>query len=164
MPSPQPRQLLIVEDDAAIRDGLERGLRMHGFTVDGVADAERALISVANRRPDMLVLDVGLPGLSGIELCERLRTFGVDVPILSISRQSQARACGGQRGNYFKIVIRSTSISGLSMNSVSTSQVNCTRVFWSICCAGMCLASISTRISAVPSEKMYFFLPIFLVM
>jgi two-component system response regulator PrrA len=100
MPSQHPRELLIVEDDAAVRDGLERGLRMHGYTVDAVPDAERALEKVATRRPDMLVVDVGLPGLSGIELCERLREFGVDVPILILSARDQIgdRVAGLQAG------------------------------------------------------------------
>ncbi len=93
-------RLLIVEDDEPVRDGLRQGLVMHGYAVDAVGDAEHALHAVATRRPDLLVVDVGLPGMSGIELCERLRTLEVDVPILVLSARDQVadRVAGLQAG------------------------------------------------------------------
>ncbi len=81
--------ILVVEDDEPIRDAVVRGLGLHGYDVNGAGDAEAALATVGRRRPDLLVLDIGLPGMSGIELCERLRSVGVDVPILMLSARDQ---------------------------------------------------------------------------
>lgn len=104
-PAPPPDaavlpSILVVDDDAPIRDAVERGLGMHGFRVTGAADAEAAFGIVARRRPDLLVLDIGLPGISGIELCRRLRDVGVDVPILVLSARDQVgdRVAGLQAG------------------------------------------------------------------
>ena len=92
--------ILVVEDDAPIRDAVVRGLALHGYGVSGAGDAEAALAIVGRRRPDLLVLDIGLPGLSGIELCERLRSADVDVPILMLSARDQVgdRVAGLQAG------------------------------------------------------------------
>ncbi len=88
--SPSGRaRVLLVEDDPDVRSAVERGLSVHGFEVVAVADAERALTEVARRRPQMLVLDVGLPGVSGIELCVRLREVDVSAPILMLSARDQ---------------------------------------------------------------------------
>ncbi len=92
--------ILVVDDDAPVREAVERGLALHGYAVVGAADAEAALVAVAKRRPDLLVLDIGLPGISGIELCHRLRDVDVDVPILMLSARDQVgdRVAGLQAG------------------------------------------------------------------
>ena len=92
--------ILVVDDDEPVRDAVERGLGLHGYTVAGAADAEAAFGLVAKRRPDLLVLDIGLPGISGIELCQRLRDVDVDVPILMLSARDQVgdRVAGLQAG------------------------------------------------------------------
>ena len=92
--------ILVVDDDEPIRDAVARGLGLHGYSVDGAPDAEAALVAVGRRRPDLLVLDIGLPGLSGVELCERLRAGNVDVPILMLSARDQVgdRVAGLQAG------------------------------------------------------------------
>jgi two-component system response regulator PrrA len=82
-------RVLVVEDDPDVRSAVERGLSVHGFEVVAVADAERALTEVARRRPQILVLDVGLPGVSGIELCARLRELDIAAPILMLSARDQ---------------------------------------------------------------------------
>jgi two-component system, OmpR family, response regulator PrrA len=81
--------ILVVDDDEPIRDAVERGLALHGFAVVGAPDAESATALIARRRPDLLVLDIGLPGISGIELCRRLRDVDVEVPILMLSARDQ---------------------------------------------------------------------------
>ena len=78
-PSGTVASILVVDDDEPVRDAVERGLGLHGYAVIGAADAEVAFGVVAKRRPDLLVLDIGLPGISGIELCQRLRDVDVDV-------------------------------------------------------------------------------------
>jgi two-component system, OmpR family, response regulator PrrA len=93
-------RVLVVEDDDAVRNAVDRGLGVHGFDVSSVADAETALTSVARRRPDLMIVDVGLPGMSGIELCTRLRGLDVDTPILILSARDQVgdRVAGLQAG------------------------------------------------------------------
>lgn len=94
------RRVLVVEDDETVRVAVERGLELNGLTVGSVADAEHALTSVASRPPELLIVDVGLPGMSGIELCERLRGHEVDLPILVLSARDQVsdRIAGLQAG------------------------------------------------------------------
>lgn len=82
-------RVLLVEDDDVVRNAVERGLELHGFKVGSVATAETALERVASRPPDVLVVDVGLPGLSGIELCQRLRVHAIELPILILSARDQ---------------------------------------------------------------------------
>jgi DNA-binding response OmpR family regulator len=93
-------RVLVVEDDDAVRVAVDRGLGVHGFDVSAVADAEAALSSVARRRPDVMIVDVGLPGMSGIELCTRLRGSAIDTPILILSARDQVgdRVAGLQAG------------------------------------------------------------------
>ena len=93
-------RVLVVEDDDAVRAAVDRGLGVHGFAVSSVADAESAMALVARRRPDVMIVDIGLPGMSGIELCTRLRGLDVDTPILILSARDQVgdRVAGLQAG------------------------------------------------------------------
>lgn len=93
-------RVLVVEDDDAVRSAVDRGLGVHGFDVSTVPDAESALTAVARHRPDLMIVDVGLPGMSGIELCTRLRGLDVDTPILILSARDQVgdRVAGLQAG------------------------------------------------------------------
>ena len=93
-------RVLVVEDDDAVRSAVDRGLGVHGFDVSSVADAESAIEVVARRRPDVMIVDIGLPGMSGIELCTRLRGLDVDTPILILSARDQVgdRVAGLQAG------------------------------------------------------------------
>lgn len=81
--------VLVTEDDESVRVALQRGLTLHGFNVEAVADAEQAIQRIGRRRPDVLVADVGLPGMSGIDLCGRLRALDIDLPILILSARDQ---------------------------------------------------------------------------
>jgi two-component system response regulator PrrA len=93
-------RVLVVEDDDAVRSAVDRGLDVHGFDVSSVADAESAIEVVARRRPDVMIVDIGLPGMSGVELCKRLRGLDVDTPILILSARDQVgdRVAGLQAG------------------------------------------------------------------
>src|SRR6201999_3074986 len=77
----QGGRVLVVEDDADIADVLRRSLRNEGYEVRTSADGVEALDMAVGFVPDLVVLDLGLPGLDGIEVCRRLRQEG-DVPIL----------------------------------------------------------------------------------
>jgi two-component system, OmpR family, response regulator RegX3 len=77
-------RILVVDDEPAIVDAVTYALRASGFQVDAFGDGESALEAARTDGYDVLVLDVRLPGLSGIEICRRLRSES-DVPILILT-------------------------------------------------------------------------------
>jgi two-component system response regulator RegX3 len=77
-------RILVVDDEPAIVDAVTYALRASGFEVDTSGDGESALEAARTNGYDVLVLDVRLPGLSGIEICRRLRSES-DVPILILT-------------------------------------------------------------------------------
>src|SRR5262249_32961456 len=81
-------RVLIVEDDADIADVLRRSLRNEGYEVKTTADGVEALDVAAGFAPDLVVLDLGLPRLDGVEVCRRLRMEG-DVPILMLTARAE---------------------------------------------------------------------------
>lgn len=81
-------RVLVVEDDADIADVLRRSLRNEGYEVRTSGDGVEALDIAAGFIPDLVVLDLGLPGLDGVEVCRRLRSDG-DVPILMLTARSE---------------------------------------------------------------------------
>jgi len=78
-------KILVVEDDAVLRDGLVDLLTAAGHRVDAVADGESALARGADPAFDLLVLDLMLPKLDGIEVCRRLRVLRPELPILMLT-------------------------------------------------------------------------------
>jgi two-component system response regulator MtrA len=74
--------VLVVEDDAAIADVLRMNLGGAGYGVHLEASGEGALVAIERLRPSAVVLDVGLPGIDGIEVCRRLRAAGDWTPVL----------------------------------------------------------------------------------
>jgi two-component system response regulator PrrA len=78
-------RLLVVDDDPAIRRGLRRALGLSGFAVEAVDDGEAALALLADGGVDAVVLDVSMPGLSGVDVVRRLRRRGDEVPVLMLS-------------------------------------------------------------------------------
>ena len=81
--SRDPR-VLVVEDDEEIAQVLQRSLRMEGYDVRVVGDGEAALDQAATFNPDLVVLDLGLPKLDGVDVAKRLREAD-DVPILMLT-------------------------------------------------------------------------------
>jgi two-component system OmpR family response regulator len=81
-------RVLIVEDEAATRGLLERGLREELIHVEGVADATSAVSRAAAGGFDAIVLDVVLPDHDGFTVCRRLRTRGIDTPIVLLTGRS----------------------------------------------------------------------------
>ncbi|HYX75746.1 MAG TPA: response regulator transcription factor [Gaiellaceae bacterium] len=77
-------RILVVEDEPAIADAVEYALQSEGFDVDTAHDGDGALDAARTREYDLLVLDLMLPGLSGIEVCRRLRDESA-VPILMLT-------------------------------------------------------------------------------
>ncbi len=76
--------VLVVEDDRAMQHVLRRTLELAGYTVTVTGDGAAALALAQERQPDLIVLDVVLPGMDGVEVCRRLRARS-QVPILIIS-------------------------------------------------------------------------------
>jgi two-component system response regulator PrrA len=81
--------ILVVDDDAAIRSALERGLTDAGFAVVTAADGLLGLAAVVRENPDALLLDVGMPGVNGVEMTRRIRSQGSDVPICMLSARGE---------------------------------------------------------------------------
>jgi DNA-binding response OmpR family regulator len=81
-------RVLVVEDDAEIADVLRRSLRQEGYEVKTSADGVDALDVATGFVPDLVVLDLGLPRLDGVEVCRRLRAEG-DVPILMLTARAE---------------------------------------------------------------------------
>jgi two-component system response regulator PrrA len=86
--SAQP-SVLVVDDDPAIREALDRALRLEGFGVSTRPDGPAALESVEEDAPDVMVLDVTMPGLSGVEVVRRLRAGGYELPICVLSARDE---------------------------------------------------------------------------
>jgi DNA-binding response OmpR family regulator len=78
------RRILVVDDDARLAASIRRALAYEGYSVDVAANGSDALVEARDRPPDLVVLDVMLPGIDGIEVCRRLRA-GSDVPILMLT-------------------------------------------------------------------------------
>jgi DNA-binding response OmpR family regulator len=77
--------VLIAEDEPAIADLLRMYLEREGFVVHVVHDGTAALEAIARRRPAAVLLDIGLPGLDGVEVCRRLRAVGDWTPVLFVT-------------------------------------------------------------------------------
>jgi len=77
--------VLLVDDDAPILRMLERTLGAEGYAVTAVADGGAALAAVERSLPDVIVLDVAMPGLDGLAVTRRLRAKGLAVPILLLT-------------------------------------------------------------------------------
>ncbi|MEU6274383.1 response regulator transcription factor [Streptomyces populi] len=80
-----PQNVLLAEDDRAIRHALERALTLEGYRVTAVADGVEALAQAHRTPPDVLVLDVMMPGIDGLQVCRVLRAEGDRTPILMLT-------------------------------------------------------------------------------
>ena len=81
----RPPRVLVVEDDDAIAQVLQRSLRMEGYDVKLAGDGVSALDLAHAFLPDLVILDLGLPGLDGIDVAKTLRRSDDDVPILVLT-------------------------------------------------------------------------------
>ncbi len=87
---PQGAHLLLVEDDASTRDGVTRSLEAHGYRVDGAVDGADGLRRFDAERPDLILLDLGLPDMDGSLLVRRVRR-DTATPILVLSARTDER-------------------------------------------------------------------------
>lgn len=78
-------RILVVEDEPAAAAVLAKGLREHSYAVDVAGDGVAAMAQASSTDYDLVILDVLLPRINGLELCRRLRDFGATVPILMLT-------------------------------------------------------------------------------
>ncbi|MFD6222247.1 response regulator transcription factor [Nocardia asteroides] len=81
--------VLIVDDDVDVRESLARGLRLHGFGVRVAAEGAAALSATRTYLPDVVVLDIEMPGLDGLSFITALRALGSDIPICVLSGRTR---------------------------------------------------------------------------
>ena len=83
----QQANVLVVDDEAAIRDMIQFALERSGMHVETAADAQQALLRINDSRPDIILMDWMMPGISGLELTRRLRkdSFTKDIPIIMLT-------------------------------------------------------------------------------
>jgi len=84
-----PSRILVVDDDPKILSLMRRGLAFAGYTVDLAADGETALALARDRSPDLVILDVMLPDLDGLEVCRRLRAGDSRLPVLMLTAKGR---------------------------------------------------------------------------
>ena len=82
-------RILVVEDDPAAAAVLSKGLREHTYAVDVAADGSTALEQASINDYDLIVLDVLMPGINGLEVCRRLRAEGIAAPILMLTARGE---------------------------------------------------------------------------
>src|SRR5262245_46705216 len=73
--------ILVVDDEPAVRDALERALKAQHYTVATAIDGRQALDTIAERHPELVLLDVLMPVMDGFEACRRLRQLGDRTPV-----------------------------------------------------------------------------------
>ena len=88
MPPTAPASILVAEDQTDIRDLLVMNLRSAGYAVSAVGDGVAALASQSESASDLLILDLMMPGMDGLEVCKALRARGRSAPILMLTAKS----------------------------------------------------------------------------
>ncbi len=84
-------RLLVIDDDPKIRSVVRRGLVYEGYRVVDAATGEEGLEKARDQTPDLVVLDVMLPGIDGLEVCRRLRAAGDEIAILMLTARDEVK-------------------------------------------------------------------------
>jgi len=87
-------RVLLIEDDASVREGIELGLRRRGHEVRSAPTGEAGLAAIGEFRPDLLLLDLMLPGMNGVQVCRQVREAG-QLPVIMLTA----------RGDDFDVVV-----------------------------------------------------------
>ena len=82
-------RVLVAEDDRAVREAVERALRFEGYDVTTVRDGSEALHTLLNESPDVIVLDVMMPHIDGLDVARRVRARGDSTPILMLTARHE---------------------------------------------------------------------------
>jgi two-component system response regulator MprA len=81
-------RVLVVDDEPAVRQALDRALRFEGYETEMADDGTTALVALAERPADAVVLDVAMPRMDGLEVCRRIRAAGDGTPILILTART----------------------------------------------------------------------------
>jgi len=81
----RPETILVIEDDRSLREGLALNFELHGYRVETAVDGEDGMRKAFDLNPDLIVLDIMLPGWSGLDILAELRDHDQDVPVLILS-------------------------------------------------------------------------------
>ena len=84
-------QILMVEDDKPLASGLQKALRGQGFTVNHVETGAAALHVIATDKPDMVILDLGLPDIDGLTVLKKLRKLDPELPVLLLTARDSVQ-------------------------------------------------------------------------
>lgn len=84
-----PERILVIEDDPSVRSLLERGLAYEGYLTEAAEDGESGLEAARDRPADLIVLDVMLPGIDGLEVLRRLRQVDEDLPVILLTARDK---------------------------------------------------------------------------
>lgn len=99
MTEPRGARILVVDDEPAIARALRTNLGGHGFRVEVAANGEAALESYARWRPDLIILDLGLPDIDGVEVIEKVRSVSaVPIIVLSVREAEQEKVAALELG------------------------------------------------------------------
>ena len=94
-------RILVIDDDPTVTSVLKRGLAYEGFTVDTAGTGAQGLAIARDHVPDLVILDVMLPGLDGFEVLERLRSADAEFPVMMLTARDgpadQVRGLDGER-------------------------------------------------------------------
>lgn len=82
-------RIVVIEDDAAILRGLADNLRLESYDVQTSADGKEGLRMVCEQKPDLVILDLRLPGMNGYEVCRQIRGQGLETPVLMLTADDQ---------------------------------------------------------------------------
>jgi len=88
VPGPGGEKVLIVEDDRSLREGLVLNLKASGYSVATAADGKEGLRAAFDEAPDLILLDIMLPGMDGFAVCQRIRQFST-VPIIMLTAKGE---------------------------------------------------------------------------
>ena len=102
-PGPKPR-VLVVDDDKAVRESLRRSLEFNGYDVALASDGAEALAQIAASAPDVVVMDVMMPRLNGIEATRALRSARNDVPILVLTARGGTPLARGLKQRHLSMI------------------------------------------------------------
>ena len=83
------QRVLVIDDDPTVRSVLKRGLAYEGFAVDTAGTGPQGLTMARDHKPDLVILDVMLPGVDGYEVLRRLRSADEDVPVLMLTAKDE---------------------------------------------------------------------------
>ena len=92
--------ILVVDDDQSIRETIERGLRLEGFSAKTVPNGEEAIKEVEKNPPALMILDLNMPEINGIQVIKYLRSMNIDIPICVLSARDEVadRVAGLEAG------------------------------------------------------------------